>query len=166
MSAPTLNPVEDRILENVRDTLAAISTSNPTTDFFSNVATVKLMDTHPSMLASLTLPAIGIAYAAGTIGTAEFLTINDCELSLEIYLCVPRNNDQWRRDISRLAADVTRALRVDPGRGTTNDSVNAFDTVVGKAEISNQAGDEPFAMAAMAVTVQYRFKNDDPTNAA
>lgn len=167
MSAPTLMPVEDRIIENLQSTLAAISTSSITADFYTDVMRVFVMDQAPAAPAVVNdSPAVVIVHM-GTKREQYCQDLDLCLLSCELWLVMNRGQD-WRKDLQKFSADVRKALLLDRNRGSLNTGqpnqmVNAFDTDIDDVGPGNFIDGHNTAMARLVVTVTYRDSIFDPT---
>lgn len=163
MTAPALEPVEVRILDDLQGTLTQISPTHPTVPFYTNVKAVRLMDQDPSNVDALPLPCIVVAHL-GTSHRWAGMTGAQCEniAGLAVFCFVPRNTN-WRRDLIRFVSDVRRAFQVDHQRGLQDDQPNAFDTSVDNSEISNLVDGNNVAMARLDVSITYRDSFLDPT---
>lgn len=165
MSVPTLMPVEDRIIENLQTTLAAISTSSLAADFYTNVMRVFVMDQAPGATI-VDQPAVVIVHL-GTTREQYCQDLDLCILSAELYLVMNRGQN-WRKDLQKFSADVRKALLLDRNRGSLNTGqpnqmVNAFDTDVSDADVGNFLDGHNVAIARLVVKVTYRDSIFDPT---
>lgn len=166
MTAPTLEPVEERALQDLETTLAGISTSSLVASFYTNVATVVPMDRAP--LENIVLPAVVIEH----VGTEhEFPDVSpgqyDSVGHVRLYLVINRE-PTWRRDLLRFAADVRRAVMVDAhrGAGNANGNVNCFDTLVSRTVIGEETEGMNQAVALLELQFQFRDSVDDLTQSA
>lgn len=165
MSVPTLMPVEDRIIENLQTTLAAISTSSLAADFYTNVMRVFVMDQAPGATI-VDQPAVVIVHL-GTTREQYCQDLDLCILSAELYLVMNRGQN-WRKDLQKFSADVRKALLLDRNRGSLNTGqpnqmVNAFDTDVSDADVGNFLDGHNVAISRLVVKVTYRDSIFDPT---
>lgn len=162
MVAPTLDPVEERALQNLETTLGAISTTSLVADFYTDVKAVISMDRDPRE--NLPTPCavlhhMGTDHEWGPIGLYESLA------HVDVYLVIQRTKT-WRRDLLRFCADVRRALMVDAHRGNVSGQANAFDTHVINTALDPEAEGKNTAMARLAVQFQFRDSIDDLTQSA
>lgn len=165
MTAPAIEPVENRILENVETVLRAISPTSVDADFYTTVNGVFVMDRSPSA-PIVDVPAVVIIH----MGTAREQYCQDldlCTLNLELYLVMNRGQT-WRRDLQRFSADVRKALLLDRNRGSTDTGMpsqmaNAFDTDINDADPGNFLDGHNVAIARLVVAVTYRDSIFDPT---
>lgn len=165
MSAPTSETVEERIVQNVVATLQAISPTNPTTEYWTTVKRVFRQDRDPQTVVQGETPAVAMLYESST-PYYDFVGVINYDLTLQLYLCMAKASEtNWARDLGRFKADVQRALRLDPRRGTHNDDANAFDSHVTEGRASN-AENSPVVMARIDLLIQYRHLVNDPTVAA
>jgi len=166
VTAPIAETVEERILANVQTTLAAISPLSVEAEYWTTVKRVFRMDRDPADVATQEVPAIAVIYDAST-PYYDFAGVINYDLALQLYLCMAKRSEtDWKRDLGRFAADVQRALRLDPRRGVFNDQANAFDTNVSEVRSSNAPPESAVVMARVDVTVQFRHLANDPTAAA
>lgn len=156
---PALEPVEERILQDVQTTLAAIAAGDA---YYTTVKRVHGMTQDP--LECRELPAICVTYEQ-TPEEYGAIDVVECGLKLQLYLVMDKQRDTWRRDLTRFVADVKKALRVDHGRGNVNGQANAFDTLITNTVLANQTDNFPVAMARVEVQVTYRHLVEDPTAA-
>lgn len=163
MTAPTIETVEERIIANVQSTLAAISPTHPTLAFWTQVRNVFRFDRDPALVALGEVPAITMVYESCT-PSYDFAGAINYELALQLYLCVSCKDANWKRDLGRFAADVQRALRADPQRGSFADTGNAFDSNISEVRSANAPDPSPaVAMARVDLLVQFRHLATDPT---
>lgn len=164
MPVPTIEPVQERILANVVTTLQGISTTSVDADYWTDVASVHCMDKTPAQ--TLQLPCLLVVNHGTESEPYSSTYLNSHVLSLEIFCLVSRKNENWRRDVARLAADVEKALMIDEQRGTQDGNANAFDTLIAKNLIANETDGYPTAVAQLLVQVTYRTSSKDPSVAA
>lgn len=165
MTAPTLEPVEHRVVLNIETVLRAISPASLTADFYTTVRSVHVMDKAPAAVV-VDQPAIAI-FHLGTERDQYCQDLDLCFSRFELWLVLNRGQN-WRRDLQRFTADVRKALLLDRNRGSTNTGqpnqmANAFDTDVLEVHPGNFIDGHNVAMAQMNVTVTYRESIFDPT---
>jgi len=157
---PALEPVESRILDNLKSTLAAITAG---ADYYTSV--LKVHDMDQGFLQARELPAICVEHKGTPEEPYDSTGLVMANSIVDLY-CVAPKTPTWRRDILRFAADVKKALRVDCGRGVTPDGqANAFDTTVDNTVLANEADGFPVALARLEVRVTFRYLFNDPTAA-
>lgn len=156
---PTSEPVEQRILDNVRTTCAAIVAG---TDYYTTVgARVHDMKGHPLELNEF--PAVLVSYIGCEKSQSEILGLVKCELRLDVYGVCSMQPATWRRDIERLAADIEKALTSTWTRGELDGQANAFDTLIERTVIADESDGFPVALARHEVRVIFRHLFGDPT---
>lgn len=165
MTAPTNETVEDRIIENVRATLAAISPQSTAESYWTTVKRVHVRDIEPLLAAVGEVPAVVVIYEACVPADGPTGVLAQ-DLQLQLHLCLSKANSNWKRDLSRFAADVKRALLLDAGRGTLDDQPNAFDTTVSELRQANAPEESGLVMARVDVSIHFRHLPNDPTAAA
>lgn len=166
MSAPALEPVEQRILLDLEAVLAAISTTHVSVPFYTNVRRVYTMD--KALGQTVETPCVLVAHTGTTHDYHAFAGgdggLFESVINLELYPIVSRSGPNWRRDIVRFAADVRRAVMVDPHRGTDGSgNVNAFDSTVHQSDFANEVDGHNQAMARLTMQIQFRDYVNDPT---
>lgn len=149
--------VEERILADLITTLAAIAAGS---DFYTSVARVHRME--GNVLDLPERPAIVVLHdeTAQKYGSIDQV---ECRLKLTLSLVLNREPASWSQDIARFVTDVTKALRVDCGRGTFSGYANAFDTYIVGHRMANESDGFPLAIAEVDVEVQFRHLLGDPT---
>lgn len=156
---PANEPVEQRILENVRTTCAAITAG---TDYYTTVgARVHDMKGNPLLIKEW--PAVLISYVGCEKSLSEMLGLQKCELRLDVYCVGAMTPATWRRDIERFAADVEKALLSTWTRGELDGQANAFDTLIERTVIADESDGFPVALARHEVRVIFRHLFGDPT---
>lgn len=158
---PTNEPVEQRILDNVRTTCAAIAAG---TDFYTSVRRVHDMEGLP--LAVTEFPAVLVSYEGCESDLGECNGHVKCDLNLNIYVVNRKSPATWRRDIERFAADVNKALTSTWTRGELDGQANAFDTLIERTVIADESDGFPVALARLETRVVFRHVFGDPTAAA
>jgi hypothetical protein len=164
MTAPSLEPVEERILKDLETTIAAISQASVVAGFYTDVKKFAAMDRTP--LENLPLPCVvlvhtGTKHEWGPIGLYESVC------TVDLYLVLNRSsNTTWRRDLLRFAADVRRAVMVDAHRGNVAGQANAFDTHVVRTEIDHTTEGQNVVQARVSLEIQFRDLIDDLTATA
>jgi hypothetical protein len=164
MVVPTLDPVEERIIANLQTTLAGISPTSLTANYYTQVNHVFVMDQAPTE-ETVDQPAIVIVHV-GTTRQFYCQDLDECVLSVDLYLIQVRNGDTWRRDAERFAADVRKALLLDRGRGSVSSIANAFDTDIVDEAQPNLLEANNTTLSRIAVKVVYRESILDPTVSA
>lgn len=163
MPAPTIEPVEQRILQNVLTTLADISTTSTNGDFFTDVEAVHLMDQAPDAVGqTLDLPCVVVVHKGLEAAWGEATGLVMKRQALDIY-CIHNRTDTWLRDILRFAHDVERALAIDWKRGEQDGQPNAFDTLFLASDVGNLVEGNRIAMARVSVAVDFRSETLNPT---
>lgn len=148
--------VEERIVADMKATLAAISIAN---GFSVDVRRVYEME--GSVITNVEVPCItlldrGVKDHYGSQDQVE------CRYAFTLALNQERSAG-WQRRMRLFANDVKRALRVDCGRGFAGGSSNAFDTHIVGSDVANE--DDGFALAVAEVDVEIQFRHllSDPT---
>lgn len=159
-------PVEERIIADLCATLRTIVAG---ADYYHTLRDVKEFAGSP--LENLIHPC-AIVYYDRTDESYGSQEQSNRDLFLKIVLAVDNTPDQ-RKQMSRLIADVRKALRRETdingiggtGRGYLGDPVNAnaFDTYIEKCTIANEADGFPCGVGQVDVRVQYRDLYTDPT---
>lgn len=148
--------VEERIIQNVVEVLRSITKAN---GYSLDVQRVYRMD--ENVLNAIERPAIvvlhqGVKEHYGSIDQVE------CRLALTLWLGMNRD-DGWQSAMTRWAADVKKALRLDCGRGNAGGSANAFDTHIVGHDTANTVDGYPIAIVEIDIEVQYRHAFGDDT---
>lgn len=154
--------VEERILDNVIETLRGISEGDT---YHTDVRRVYLMTSNvmevPEMPAIIVVPmASPEAYRDACGVTVHMKMALVCGIEAQPGSGDPEDPTPWARDVRRLAVDARRALRVDHTRGGL-----AVDTAVDEAEVFDAAPDTTIAGAQVLVDVHFRHHFTDPTSA-
>lgn len=168
MSAPALEPVEERILQDLETTLGAIATTSMVAEFYTDVRKVHAMD--KVLGQNVETPSI-IVHHLGTTHTFHAAAGGDgglfeSTINLELYCILARTGPTWRRDLVRFAADVRRAVMVDPHRGNVSGQANAFDCLVGETAIAPLVDGHNGPAARLTLQIQFRDYVNDPTLSA
>lgn len=146
---PTNDTVEERIIANVITTLALIVAGD---DYYTTIKTVQEME--GSALENIPKPCAIVYYDENDESYGDQDRVQNF-LHLKIGLGT-HLGPTWRKDMRRFVADVKRALRVDTGRGTFNESQNAFDTYIDKTVIASATDGFPCGVGQIDITIQYR----------
>lgn len=164
MTAPTLEPVEYRILDDLRTTLEAIATDHPSVSFYTDVKKVHVMNQNPTGTGNTLEMPCAVLIGKGLV--SEYYDATELVAKrawFDIYLLIERKTT-WLRDVYRFASDIERAVLVDCKRGTTpDDNANAFDTTLLEVDIANLEPGNHVAMARVAIAVDFRSSVTDPT---
>jgi hypothetical protein len=158
---PTNEPVEQRILDNVRTTLAAIVAG---TDYYTSVRRVHDMENHPLQVNEF--PAVLVSYVGCEKDLGECNGHVKCDLRLDVYVVNRKSTATWRRDIERFAADVDKALTSTWTRGELDSQANAFDTLIERTVVADESDGFPVALARLEARIVFRHVFGDPTAAA
>lgn len=164
MVAPTLEPVEFRIVDDVRTTLEGISPANGS--YYTTVKRVHLASVAPDGEGETKeMPCCVVVFMGATSQYYEGTKALENVFMLDVFCLMPKT-PQWQRDIFRFVADVRRALTTTAHRGTVGDGpVNAFDTNFTEWVVANVDKSTTVASARLRFQVISREDFNDPTQA-
>lgn len=157
------DPIRLRILEEIRDRMAAITVAN---GFHTEVSQARIFDSQRIVLNG-PMPFISVIPMADdaprgqeyTCGTTRRQTV-DIVGALSVQ--AQTGSDVWFRESSWLLSDMERAIFLDPQFIPPEGGRLAVSTDRIVSEVYDK-GEENLALSQLRILVSYRHESDDPT---
>jgi hypothetical protein len=155
MTQPSLEPVEELILQDIETALGTISTTDPSTEYWHTVE--KVTRAQQNIGTGSIFPAINVWPAQLMIsddldGGTHAINTESMFVVAEGWLDVAENVP---RALHRMNRDIRTALMLDPTRGA-----RAIHTFVTKADFWFPESHETLAVVDCEIMVQYRTEVD------